>query len=107
MDSERPIAPFLKASLPHTEAVSPEGGSLIVTRQQRNLYATEEEEQGDATTGGGARAPPVEVSPGDSPPNGLGHHGGPAEPEIEEIEEMGMTMSMRTRRRRRRRSQPR
>ena len=77
MGPERPIAPFLKASCPQKAAVSPEGGLAVSTQSEREIG---EEEGREVDTGGGARASPVEVSPGASSSNGLGHHGEPAEP---------------------------
>ena len=76
------------------EAVSPEtaGPQVPVERTQCSETGFDNEPEkghpGEGTTVGGACAPAVELDPGGSDDNGLGHDGGPAKPEEEEQEEV-------------------
>ena len=81
MGPERSVAPFLKASSPHKEAVRPEGSISTATQEGQEEQPTGEDRGGGATTVGGACAPTVEVSRPGSSSNGLGYQGEPAEPE--------------------------
>ena len=73
--------PFLKASFPHKEAVSPAGDLSAATQETDGEDAIEEERGEGAATVGGACAPTVGASLPASSSNGLGHHGEPARPE--------------------------
>ena len=85
MGPQRSVAPFLKACFPPKEAVSPEGDIAAVTQNGQEESATTG--GGDLTpVEGGACAPSAGVG-SESYPDGLSHHGDPAEPgEVEETE---------------------
>ena len=79
--------PFLKASLPHKEVVSPGGDISAVTQEKKEEITTEEERGREATAVGGACAPTSGAALPSSSSNGLGHHGEPAQPEEGEVGE--------------------
>ena len=80
MDSQGPVAPFLKACSPFQRAVRPEGGIAVATQSQTREPATEEARDEDTAAVGGACAPTAGGESSASSSNGLGHHGEPAEP---------------------------
>ena len=86
MGPQRPVIPFLKASCPYKEAVSPEGGIAVATQETTAEGVTEDQVR-EANTDRSARARSVEASLPASSSNGLGHHGEPAGPEEGEVRE--------------------
>ena len=87
MGPERSVVPFLKASRPHKEAVSPGGDISAVTQERKEESTNEEERSRETTAVGGACAPTSGASRPSSSSNGLGHHGEPARPEESEVRE--------------------
>ena len=92
VDPTQPELPFLRASLPELEAVSPEEAGLqapgngVQVAEAGHIDRAEREHPGDNTAAGGACAPAVVVDPGGPQNDGLWQDGGPAVPEEEEIE---------------------
>ena len=98
--------PFLKASHPHKEAVSPEGDISVVTQEGKDRHTIEEEMGRGGPAGGGARASPVGPSRPSASSNGLGHHGEPAGLEEGRERESLVRRKLKWRRRPRRGRQP-